>query len=748
MLKPFNRPGVNSPAKPGVNAPCNRAFSVHGPVVGPGVNARSGRRSASWTSGPKEFAANRHFVFAPRRGAWPKADQTGHSRPVQRLVRGRKTPGPLAAFAALLLIPLLSGCPAPQTASDNSAPPLKLQDGRGDTGAFKQTDPWLLTTMDRKANLGNHGVFLGNGYIGATIGEGDLWEMDRAAMSSHMWLRVAGIYDGSNEIIKQIAVLSPSGGIPPLFPGEMRPSKLDMRTGVLTTEPLGDNVADKYTIFVSRRDPHLMALRFEHGALTSANFGRDGMVQVNTTKVSDGQTVATATVVANRNGNELFQAVYSSGDTTDPKTTAKEAALKAYKTGFDTLLADHENAWQKIWQDADITIEGDPEAQQLVHKLMFDLLQSTRPGASDSIAPESLSGDFYKGHIFWDAEIWMFPALLAQHPDYARSILDYRFKHLGEAKAQAKSEGYAGADFPWESAASGKEVAPSGFSKGRHVTAGVGWAHWQYWLATQDKAWLKTRGWPVLSAVADFWASRAKKNPQTGKWDILDVYGPDELKQETDNNTYTNAMARYCLLAATEAATLVGQPAKSKWQLVAENIALPFNKKGGYYQARQNDDNKPTKQADGELVLYPADLPMDKKTADTTYDFQAKRPIRNGPAMTDAMHALIAARLGRADEAEKAFRNAYRPFVRGPFLLFSEKRSMDRCVFTTGAGGVLQAVIYGFGGLDVSKPGGIIGSKPALPTSWKKLTITGIRRGGKRYTLTVTPEKRTLTAEG
>ena len=572
------------------------------------------------------------------------------------------TPAP---FAALLLIPLLSGCPAPQTANDNSAPPLKIRDGRGDTGAFKQTDPWLLTTNDPNANRGNHGIFLGNGLAGDTVGA------DGGATKDSLYL-VAGRYDAS-EVIKPQP--QPSSHLPEVKAGEPYEQTLDMRHGVLITK-VG---TEKTTTFRSIG-------------------GRAGAMQ--------------------------------SDDVNGPAAAREQEA-----------------AWAKLWQDADIQIDGDGEAQQLVHKLMFDLLQSTRPGASDSIAPESLSGDFYKGHIFWDAEIWMFPALLAQHPDYARSILDYRFKHLAEAKAKAKTEGYTGADFPWESASSGKEVAPSGFSKGRHVTAGVGWAHWQYWLATQDKTWLKTRGWPVLSAVADFWAARAKKNAQTGKWDVLDVYGPDENKGETDNNTYTNAMARYCLLAAGEAAKIVGQPVNPKWQTVANNFALPFDKKGGYYLARQNDDGKPTKQADGELVIYPAALPMDKKTAEATFDFQSKRPIRNGPAMTDAMHALIAARLGRAQEAEKAFRDSYRPFVRGPFLLFSEKRSLDRCVFTTGAGGVLQAVIYGFGGLDLSKPSGLIEGKPTLPASWKKLTITGIRRGGKRYTLTVTPEKRTLTAQ-
>ncbi len=511
----------------------------------------------------------------------------------------------LLAGGALFSALLLSGCPAPQTA-DESAPPLTLRNGRGDTGAFKQTNPWLLTTTDPNANRGNHGIFLGNGVAGATFGASGGADKNSVAY-------LAGKYN-EKETLQQMGPLP--FDLPEPKPGEKYEQTLDMKRGVLTTR-MGNITA---TTFASNTPPFPLVLHVQGAPPT------------------DKPSASTAYHdITERDGSwtRVVQLV--------PKGAADGKAIADYTEE----LARQESYWQKLWQDADIQIEGDPEAQQLVHKLMFDLLQSTRPGASDSIAPESLSGDFYKGHIFWDAEVWMFPALLAQHPEYARSLLDYRFRHLAAAKAKAKAEGYAGADFPWESASSGKEVAPSGFSKGRHVTAGVGWAHWQYWLATQDRNWLKTRGWPVLSAIADFWASRAKKNPQTGKWDVLDVYGPDENKGEADNNTYTNALARYCLLAASDAAKIVGQPANPKWKTVAANIALPFDKKGGYYLARQNDEGKATKQADGELVLYPAALPMDRKTAEATFDFNSKRPIKNGPAMTDAMHALIAARLGR-----------------------------------------------------------------------------------------------------
>jgi trehalose/maltose hydrolase-like predicted phosphorylase len=408
--------------------------------------------------------------------------------------------------------------------------------------------------------------------------------------------------------------------------------------------------------------------------------------------------------------------------------------------GLATTLAAHEAAWAKRWEGRDILIEGDPEAQQLVHKLMFDLLQSVSPSGSFSIAPEALSGNFYKGHIFWDAEVWMFPALLAQHPDLAKTMLEYRFSHLEQAKALAAKQHCSGADFPWESARSGNETAPSGFSEGRHVTAGVGWAAWQYWLATNDRAWLAARGWPLLSNIANYFSTKAKKNP-SGSFDIGPVTGPDELHLGVMNNAYTNAMARNCLIAATEAAQLLGKKANPQWTVVAKSIAIPKNADGVVLRC-DGDDGKATKQADGELLLWPAQAPeADAKT----FDFHKKRPIKNGPAMTDSVHALISARLGRTEEAEQEFRESYRPFVRGPFLLFSEKRSLDRCVFTTACGGVLQSVLYGFGALDRNHWDQIEKAPIALPKGWKKLEIQGVVHSGKRYKLTVTPEKRTLT---
>ena len=629
-----------------------------------------------------------------------------------------------------LVLPLalltVAGCQPKGTTTDGNTPPvvpLRTTDRTG--GAFAQTDPWLLTTTDPNAGRGNHGIFLGNGFWGVTIGAS-------GEPGAGSVLYMAGRYD-DRENLQNFAAQLPATN-PASTSGEYSQT-LDMRHGLLITKtPSVTTVC-----FVSAVAPGVIVIHREGvgagGTETKPSVGGNSDISVSNQKDGSGTTT-----MLRIDDMAYLRAIHK--EDTKPYPVPRPLPLPTYAQA----LAAHTAAWEARWRKADIQIEGDGEAQQLAHRLLFDLLQSTRPGSSDSIAPETLSGDFYKGHIFWDAEVWMFPALLAQHPDFARAILEYRFRHLPQAREQAKKQGCAGADFPWESAASGREVAPGGFSQGRHVTAGVGWAAWQYYRATGDTKWLRERGYPLLSGVADYWSTRAKLNAQTGQYDINGVYGPDELHGTASNNTYTNALARACLEAATRAAQVVGQPANPRWAQVAAKLALPFDKSHNRYLARQNDDGGKTKQADGELVLYPARLPMKDETARATFAFHAARPIQNGPAMTASIHALIAARFNQPAPAERYFRDSYRPFVRGPFLLFSEKRSLDRCVFATGAGGVLQSILYGFGGLDFDDWEGITRKPVCLPPTWKRLTITGIQHNGKTYTLTVTPQGRTLVA--
>jgi trehalose/maltose hydrolase-like predicted phosphorylase len=190
--------------------------------------------------------------------------------------------------------------------------------------------------------------------------------------------------------------------------------------------------------------------------------------------------------------------------------------------------------------------------------------------------------------------VWVFPALLAQHPDLARCILDYRFRHLDEAKRRAKAQGLQGGRLPVGKCGDRARGRPGRVSPGAARDGGRRLGALAVLARHGDRAWLRERGWPVLSAVADYWASRVRKNPATGKYDVRGVFGPDELKGRVDNNTYTNALARYCLQAAGAAAPLVGERANPRWAEVADKIALPFDAANRRYLARENDDGRKT----------------------------------------------------------------------------------------------------------------------------------------------------------
>jgi hypothetical protein len=219
------------------------------------------------------------------------------------------------------------------------------------------------------------------------------------------------------------------------------------------------------------------------------------------------------------------------------------------------VLAESAAAWARLWT-GDIVVPGQPELQGRVRAAQFYLLASARPDVDWSISPVGLSAGGYNNHVVWDAETWMYPALLAQHPAEAGTVVDYRFRTRAGARRNAERTGYGGMRFAWESALDGDEVTPTWAETGRleqHVTADVALAQWQHYLATGDQAWLRARGWPVLAGAADFWASRAERGDD-GRYHINQVEGPDEQNWPVDDSVYTNATAKLTLELAGRAA--------------------------------------------------------------------------------------------------------------------------------------------------------------------------------------------------
>src|SRR3990170_2949159 len=244
----------------------------------------------------------------------------------------------------------------------------------------------------------------------------------------------------------------------------------------------------------------------------------------------------------------------------DPLNEAERLTIFAKLEGRERLIRFHNSAWDDLWK-SDIMIDGDEQSQQDIHSMLYHLYSFSREGAPFSLSPMGLSGLGYNGHVFWDTELWMFPAILVLHPEIARSLVEYRFQRLEAARKNAFAHGYKGAMFPWESAETGVEETPVWALSGpfeHHITACVGLAAWNYYCVTQDKIWLREKGWPILKETAAFWASRVERNGN-GKYDIKNVVAADEWAENVDNNAFTNAAAKANLTFATTAAAILGQ---------------------------------------------------------------------------------------------------------------------------------------------------------------------------------------------
>lgn len=419
----------------------------------------------------------------------------------------------------------------------------------------------------------------------------------------------------------------------------------------------------------------------------------------------------------------------------DALNEAERMTIFAKLEGRDRLLSFHGKAWEELWK-SDIQIEGDPQAQQDIHSMMYHLYSFAREGTDYSPSPMGLSGLGYNGHVFWDTELWMYPALLVLQPAMAKSMVEYRFNRLAAAKKNAFSHGYKGAMFPWESAATGVEETPVWALSGpfeHHITACVGIAAWNYYCVTQDKEWLKERGWPILKETADFWASRVERNG-AGKYDIKNVVAADEWAENVDNNAWTNAAAKAVLNYATEAAALIGVKADADWLHVAQNIPI-LKMENGVTREHATYQGEGIKQGDVNLLAYPLKEVSDPKQVlkDLEY-YETRVPNEGTPAMTQAIFTLLYARLGNADKALKFFKESYEPNLNPPFRVIAETKGGTNPYFATGAGGILQSVLMGFGGIDITAKG-ITQIKSVLPKHWKKLTLTGI--GPDKKTLVV-----------
>jgi trehalose/maltose hydrolase-like predicted phosphorylase len=450
--------------------------------------------------------------------------------------------------------------------------------------------------------------------------------------------------------------------------------------------------------------------------------------------------------------------------TVDASTDSQQAAGPVL--GLPKLQVENAAAWAADVWNGDIVVNGDLPLQTAIHANTYDLYASIRNDSPDAIGPSGLSSDGYAGMIFWDSDIWMFPAILAAHPDIARVAVDYRFNTLKAAKHDAKANGYQGAFYPWTAGEDGftgadcygtvtdaKDTITSDPNKScsqeLHLQADIALAQWEYYKATGDKTWLKQHGWPVLQALAEFWVSKAVPTANGG-YAIDTVQPPDESHTGVNNSAYTNAAAATALQDATKAAQVIGATPPAIWTTVTNGLkqTMPFDSSLNIYNEFDGYQGDQIKQADVVMLTYPLEFPMASGVGLSDLNYYALRTSPQGPAMTDAIHSIDASALNAPGcSAYTYMLGSYEPFLRPPYDQFAETRSGSDTAFNflTGVGGFLQVFEYGFSGLRFGTDA--VTLDPSLPPQLPGVTLDHLQWHGRVFTVAIGPKSTTVSLD-
>ena len=477
--------------------------------------------------------------------------------------------------------------------------------------------------------------------------------------------------------------------------------------------------------------------------------------------------------------------------------SAQATLASAKLAGYQALHEEHIAEWAKYWHDSDVVIDGDELAQRAIRFTTYHvLIAAPRHDEHASIGAKTLSGPGYKGHVFWDTELFILPVLTLTQPRIARNLLMYRYHTLQGARNKAKEGGYEGAMYPWEATDTGEETTPrwtnpmpdgsririwTGDSE-QHISSDIAYAILQYWRWTDDTEFFVHYGAEIVLDTAVFWGSRVEYNADEGRYELSQQIGPDEYHENINTSAFTNSIVRWHLQQALDvlgwlrlnyaqqASTLVDKLQLTsvrleKWHDVIARMYIPrdvargvLEQFDGFFKLEPFDmtpwqprvtnmdailGHEPTqhvaviKQAD--IVMLTALLP------DAVGDDDAKRRnwaiyskiVDHGSSLSPAMHAWVAARLGLTDEA-------YDLYIHGATIdLEDNKGNVRDGIHAAAAGGLWQATVFGFAGLKsavmVNSADEGITLDPQLPDGWRSVQFRIFRHGVQR-TIRLTAE--------
>ncbi|WP_372594642.1 glycosyl hydrolase family 65 protein, partial [Actinotalea sp.] len=499
----------------------------------------------------------------------------------------------------------------------------------------------------------------------------------------------------------------------------------------------------------------------------AASRGREAGLSWAATRGTGGAITAVARQQVRGGQVERMAAYVAQPPTAGARASAAAALREALDRGVGPLLAEQREHWARQWEDSHVAIPDDPDSELALRLALFHLLGSAGEQGEAAVGARGLSGPGYRGHVFWDADVFVLPALAAVRPRSARAMLEYRLRRLGAARERARAEGRAGARFPWESGRDGTEITPDwapdpvrpvAILTGEqevHIVADVAWAACRYAAWTGDRSFLAGRGLPLVVEGARYWADRARWDG-SGRAHLEGVIGPDEYHSGVSDNAFTNVMARWNLRAAASlAAGRASADERAAWSRLAGALVDGYDPATGTHEqftgfgelepfSLGDLAGRPfaadvllgpevvgraqiVKQADVVMAhhLVPDELPAGSLEA----DLDRYLPLTcHGSSLSPGVHASVLARAGRSAEALRLFR------VGARIDLDDLARTTGAGVHLAGMGGLWQAYAQGFFGL-VPTPDGLQ-VDPRLPEEWGRAEL-GVRFGGSRVRVSV-----------
>lgn len=491
-----------------------------------------------------------------------------------------------------------------------------------------------------------------------------------------------------------------------------------------------------------------------------------------------------------------------SGDTKAADGSVRSRCLDALavhrREGFDRCLAESRDVWNEMWSDCDCEVIGDGDATKALRFSIYQLLIAANgEDPTVNIGAKSLSGEGYRGHVFWDTEVLMLPFFIYTQPDTARMLLRYRHHTLPAARELAQEGGMRGARFPWESADTGREECPTWTVDGAHrlwmrdeeihVSADVAYGVLTYVTATGDTAFLLEFGAEILFETSRFWVDRVEYDPATDSYSLRKVMGPDEFHSHVNDNAFTNRMAQWALLQSArvyddlsrdhpetlaELTSRIGllPDEVDQWRAVAERIVDLFDPTrglieqfDGYFELKDvpitewdaNDmprypdgyhhfnceDTMLLKQPDVVMLthLLPDEFSAEVKRAN--FEFYEARTLHKS-SLSPAIHAIMGVEVGDSTRALQYF------FRSALVDLANNQGNTEEGIHIASAGGTWQVLVHGFGGFRIRH--GTMTFNPWLPDRWQEIRFR-LRWRGNAVDVSIGHSQATFTllaAEG